>query len=175
MKNLNKLPSYYSSENNLLSENEIADVVEKLCDPDSYSSVYHRTNHDFPMPSSDDLSIGVELIKSIIFPGYFIHSEVRPETMKYYIGSSIDKVFRLLSEQVKRGFCFSCFEEEQERCEDCDERSKLISKKFLSTLPNIRFMLSLDAKAAYTGDPAAKGLGESISCPYLKHHHLILG
>ena len=110
------------------------DIVGELCAPESYRAVYHRTYHDFPMPSVESLRETVDLLKSVLFPGYFIHSDLRPETMKFYIGSTLDSVYRILAEQIKRGYCFSCAEtgEEDHVCEDCESRSKEVAGKFLT-------------------------------------------
>ncbi len=152
--------------NDVLSEQVINRIVDSLCKPESYKLVYHRTYHDFPMPSVDMLREIVELMKSVLFPGYFIDSDVNPRTMKYHIGSTIDKVYRLMAEQIKRGYCFSCAEagEDLQVCEDCEKRSKDVAQKVLDTLPMLRHLLMLDALAAYSGDPAAKGVGETIFC-----------
>lgn len=152
--------------NDRLTEEVINKIVDSLCRPESYKHVYHRTFHDFPMPSIELLREVVDLLKSVLFPGYFINSDVKPATMKYYIGSTIDRVFRLMSEQIKRGFCFSCAEtgHEDQVCENCEERSRDVAQKFLAVLPVLRRLLTLDALAAYKGDPAAKGVGETIFC-----------
>ncbi len=150
--------------NGRLTEKEMASVVEDLCKPESYAFVFHLAKHDFPMPSVTELGEAVGLLRSVLFPGYFINSEVRPQTMKYYMGSTLDHMFSLLSEQIKRGFCFACAEDKLHSCEDCEEKSRRITREFVTKLPDIRRRLSLDAKAAYDGDPAARGVGETIFC-----------
>ncbi len=155
--------------NEVLSDNRtektIAHVAKELSQKDSYEKVYHRTNHhDVPMPSVDELNQLVELLKSIIFPGFFLNSELRPGTMKFYIGSTLDRVCRICAEQIKRGFCFSCSHSHGSVCHECEFKSKDISNRFIEKLPHIRYMLSLDAVAAFEGDPAAKSVGETIFC-----------
>ena len=145
----------------------ISEVVGKLCSYDSYNTVYHKSSHhDVSMPSRERLREIVNMLKSIIFPGFFQNYELNVGTMKYYIGSTLDVVFRNFSEQIKRGFCFSCQNEDiiDHECVECDNRSRNIMNKFIKSLPEIRYMLSLDAQAAYEGDPAAKGIEESILC-----------
>ena len=168
----NKVFDYNS---NQLTRKEVEYIVEKLCDPKSYSVVYHKSDHDDPMPSIDQLKEVLDLLKSILFPGYFINSELKPQTMPYYIGSTLDTIFRILVEQIKRGFCFTCDENNSE-CVICGNKSKKITKQFLSTLPLIRNLLSTDAVAAYQGDPAAKGVAETIFCYpsiiALSHHRI---
>jgi serine O-acetyltransferase len=106
----------------------------------------------------------VELLRSIIFPGYFGNSEVKPGTMSFYIGSTLDRAFRMLNEQIKRGYCFSCEDEKVFDCADCETRSREVTIKFLNRLPHIRRMLSTDVRAAFEGDPAAKNTNETIFC-----------
>jgi serine O-acetyltransferase len=154
----------FDPQTNHLNEDEISSIVDKLCKPESYKGVFHRSNHDVPMPNVEILEEIVILLRTILFPGYFAHSELRPGTMKYYIGSTLDSVYRELSEQIKRGDCFSCSEGLDVDCIECDIRARDKTKQFLRTLPKIRTMLSKDAMAAFNGDPAAKGVGETIFC-----------
>jgi serine O-acetyltransferase len=144
---------------------DISTVVDSLCDKDSYLPVYHGINHhDVPMPSTVVLSRIVDLLKSVLFPGFFLHTEIRPDTMKYYVGSTLDEATRLLFEQIKVGYCFSCTDEDQLECLQHESVYHGITDRFIGTLPDIRRMLSLDAQAAYSGDPAATSTGEVIFC-----------
>lgn len=140
---------------------DFTSIVDHLSDPDSYRTVYHRANHDVPMPSIEKLSTVVEILKSIIFPGYFGNSELKPDTIKYYTGSALDKLFPLMVKQIQRGQCFSCPSENHD-CQDCEYEARTKTGMFLNRIPHIRKMLSLDAQAAFTGDPAAKSIGETI-------------
>ena len=138
-------------------------VTEELCKPESYNSVYLRSSeHDIHMPSIEELKIAVEMLRSVIFPGYYIHSELREDTMDYYIGATLDKCYTILTEQLKRGYCFAC--NSSKVCTYCETQSENAATKLLEKLPYIRHMLSTDAEAAYEGDPAAKSIGEAIFC-----------
>ncbi len=143
----------------------IEDVTAELCNPSSYEGVYHRPQHEQPMPSLSALEEVMDRLKAVLFPGYFGNSEVTPETMRFHVGANLDAVCRLLSEQTKRGFCFVCPREEQMRtCTECEERSIAISREFIGRLPEIRRLLATDVDAAFRGDPAAKSPGETIFC-----------
>jgi len=144
---------------------DISKVVRSLCNKVSYLPVYHGINfHDVPMPSTTVLSRAVDLLKSVLFPGFFMNTEIKPQTVKYYIGSALDEAARLLHEQIRLGYCFSCKEEERAACLEHESEYREITERFISTLPHIRRMLSLDAQAAYAGDPAATSTGEVIFC-----------
>lgn len=142
----------------------LGEVVGDLCDPDSYKFVFHRTSHEVPMPSIVSLTEIVELLRTVLFPGYFGNSELIPGTMRYYLGSTIDRIFLLLSEQINRGLCFSCDNEEALDCTICERKAKDMTLRFLSRLPEIRRLLTTDVRAAYEGDPAAKSFSETIFC-----------
>ena len=151
-------------ENNNIYGKDLNEIVNELCNPASFRAVYHRGNHDMPLPSVEALAEIVDLLRAIIFPGYFRQSEVKPETMHYYIGSYIDGVIIHLSEQIKRGNCFTCRKKIAEKCTECEEKAKKITNIFIKCLPKIRYLLSTDVQAAYEGDPAAKYTGEAIFC-----------
>jgi serine O-acetyltransferase len=116
------------------------------------------------MPSVEKLGEIVELLKEVLFPGFFGDSTLKVETMKYYIGVNVDKVYHLLSEQINYGFCFDCQEKTKSKCGNCEEKARQIDVNFILRLPEIRQMLSTDVVAAYNGDPAAKSYGEIIFC-----------
>ncbi|HDP24689.1 MAG TPA: serine acetyltransferase [Deltaproteobacteria bacterium] len=139
-------------------------VVDDLCRPGSYDSVYHRPTLEAVMPSVDTLVEIVERLRRVIFPAYFSDSEMTPETMPYIIGAHLDKVERLLSEQIKRGFGFSCELTDRFACIECADRSLLLARRFISAIPRIRELMIGDVRAAFEGDPAAKSPGETIFC-----------
>ncbi|OHD55953.1 MAG: serine acetyltransferase [Spirochaetes bacterium GWF1_51_8] len=145
-------------------QDDLHDVVKRLCEESSYKKVAHRANHDVPMPSIEQLDEFVELCRQVIFPGYFGNSELRPETMEYYIGTHLDKIYKILAEQAKRGYCFECDQMNTDRCPNCDLKAKQEAAGFIKELPEIRRLCSTDVAAAYDGDPAAKSYGEAIFC-----------
>ncbi len=158
---------------------QIDSIVEQLCREESYEIMYRHNNRDIGMPSIEELSRFVELCQCVLFPGYFGHSEIQRETMRYYIGTNTDQIYRVLNEQVKRGYCFDCtrdIQDKQNFCSLCETKAKDAALKFIERLPEIRRLLSTDVVAAYEGDPAAKSYGETIFCypsiVVLTHHRI---
>ena len=84
--------------------------------------------------------------------------------MLYYMGACLDQVFSILSEQIRRGFCFACAAEECDSREECEHRAFDLTENFIQRLAPIRHFLATDVNAAYAGDPAAKHPGEAIFC-----------
>ena len=147
-----------------LFQDNMEQVVEQLCDPESYRQVYHRSpHHDIQMPSGEALNEAVELLREVLFPGYFRNEEIRPETMKFHTGAALDRAFTIFTEQIKRGYCFCCAPDGAPHCH-CTVQSEVKVREFLSRVPAIRELVATDALAAYTGDPAAQSVGEAIFC-----------
>lgn len=139
-------------------------VIAELSTPESYRSVFHPNRPGIHMPSLDDLRQIVNFLRRVFFPGYFAHSEITPDSLAYYIGANVDKAYRLLVEQIHRGFCFPCTEEEARDCPGCGREAIPTAEAFIERLPEIRKMLATDARAAFEGDPAARSVGETIFC-----------
>lgn len=149
---------------------KLEQTVSELSSAASYNKVYHEPNHGTHMPSVEDLKIMVNTCREVLFPGYFGNDILEEETIKYYTGVNIDKMYKILVEQIKRGLCFDCdARETSSSCPRCDDKSSSLALAFVEKLPRIRHLLSTDIKAAYDGDPAAKSYGEIIFCyPVIK-------
>jgi serine O-acetyltransferase len=146
------------------TEKTIHRVVDALCRPESYEIVYHKPSQEKVMPSLDVLTEIVERLRMVLFPAYFSDSEMSLESMQYIIGNHLEKVQRLLTEQIKRGFGFSREMTYWQACIECEDRSQSLSRRFIATVPKIRKLVASDVIAAYEGDPAAKSPGEAIFC-----------
>lgn len=143
---------------------QLANTVNCLSDANTYNLVCHEHRVGEPMPSIERLELLANKARQILFPGYFGGINLNPGTFRYYMGVLVDEVYELASEQILAGLCFGC---EGERPIDLAEESKIAAKMacdFVHGLPELRRVLSTDIKAAYLGDPAAKGYGEVIFC-----------
>ncbi|MDD4701067.1 MAG: serine acetyltransferase [Desulfovibrio sp.] len=138
-------------------------VVERLCDPSSLDAVWHRPAQGAAMPSLKDLTEIMERLRAAIFPGYFGSARVWRESMRYHLSANLDTIYRMLSEQIVRGFCFGCAGDNNP-CTSCESDGEKAAVAFMDRLPEIRRLLAGDAKAAYEGDPAATSPGETIFC-----------
>ena len=145
-------------------EKKLLDTIKKLSDTDSFKAICHQQNQNHPMPSVDVLGEIVQLIRSILFPGYFGNATVNSKSMIYHIGVNVEKLQLLLSNQIKAGICFDASAVDENACRimECDASEKVM--QFISQLPAIRVKLHTDVIAAFNGDPAAKSFGEVIFC-----------
>lgn len=115
------------------------------------------------LPSRDVIYQIVEELRSVMFPGYFGFADLNHKSVKYHIGAILDRIQYPLQEQIRRGLCFACTEEEC-RCLPDDPKALAITRGFLHQLPKIQRQLANDVQAAFDGDPAAMIKDEIIFC-----------
>jgi serine O-acetyltransferase len=142
---------------------EFDKTVKMLSLPSEHDFMNYRSMNEKPMPSIESLKEILERLKKVIFPGFGGYAEISPNSIPYFIGANLDMIYRLLNEQIKRGFCMNCLDSES-ICDKCEEKAKIISKEFIGILPKIKDLLAKDVIAAYYGDPAAKNYAEVIFC-----------
>ena len=157
----------------------ITSSVEKLASINSLAKMFDQDSEVFRMPSEKILAEIIDIVRDIIFPYHYGDTPVYADTLKYYIGVRVDRLSRLIREQIQIGLEYEC-----NKCKNACEEADRITERFIDTLPKLREILTTDVIAAYNGDPAAKNHGEIISCyPVIKaltnyrmaHELLLLG
>ena len=157
----------------------ITSSVEKLASINSLAKLFDQDSEVFRMPSEKILAEIIDIVRDIIFPYHYGDTPVYADTLKYYIGVRVDRLSRLIREQIQIGLEYEC-----NKCKNACEEADRITERFIDTLPKLREILTTDVIAAYNGDPAAKNHGEIISCyPVIKaltnyrmaHELLLLG
>ncbi len=143
-------------------EKRISTTIDKLSNPVSYQSVCHEHKLGQPLPSVVNLRKVIELVREILFPGYFGNTSLRSNTTRHYMGVYIDELFDLLSREILAGLCFDCLDEVDEKLEVHQDLSKKKALSFIEFLPEIRRQLVADVDATFVNDPAAKSVGEII-------------
>lgn len=144
-------------------------AVDSLSDATSLKGLFHQHQDGNPLPSGKVLEEIVDLSRSILFPGYFGRSNINKHTIRYHIGMAVEKLSKLLEDQILAGLCFSCPQSGKGGNPACKARAKEMAFKLVEKLPEIRRVLATDVEAAFNGDPAAENFGEIISCyPVIK-------
>lgn len=116
--------------------------------------------HQKASPHVDTLREVMYLLRLVIFPGFFdTEKEARPDTITYYMGVHLDRIYDLLQKQIYNGLCFEAGE-----CGDSKERASQIALDFIDQIARIKYLLSTDVKAILDGDPAATSVSEIIFC-----------
>lgn len=145
-------------------------TVDDLSGKESLKGLFHEHRDGDPLPSAKELEEIIDLARAILFPGFYGKSSVNSHTIKYHTGVSVERLHKLLSQQILAGLCFAL------SSDDCDCQSKAnhenasaLALQVISKLPEIRRTLATDVEAAYNGDPAADSFSEIISCyPVIK-------
>lgn len=116
--------------------------------------------HQKPSPAVDKLKQIMDLLRNIIFPGFFgTEQEAQPASIQYYTGVHLELLYDLLQEQIYNGLCF-----ETDRSCDSRDKASTIAIAFINEISHIKYLLSTDVKAILDGDPAAKSVSEIIFC-----------
>lgn len=144
----------------------LTSTTDRLSQPESLKELFHQHRDGDPLPSGKALKEIIELARSILFPGFFGKSTINKRTIKYYIGVGIERLHKLLSDQIAAGLCFvdTEYRDDAELSIRHRNRASEIATRFIERLPGIRAVLATDVEAAYNGDPAAESTGEIISC-----------
>lgn len=121
-----------------------------------------------PLPHRNAVHKLVDLISSVLFPGFVGPRNVSRDTLHQHVVTSVGEISRLLIEQIS---AVLRYEEElagprphpaTSDSEDAENRARTLALTMLEKLPTIRDMLSLDVQAAFDGDPAAEHTDEII-------------
>lgn len=140
-----------------------------MSDPASLKGLFHQHQDGNPLPSGKVLEEIIDLSRAIIFPGYYGKSKINKHTIRYHIGLAVERLSKLLEEQILAGLCFSCPRSGKGENTPCKQKARDMAMQLIADLPEIRQTLATDVEAAFNGDPAAENFGEIISCyPVIK-------
>jgi len=143
-------------------DKRITDTVEQLSNPESYKLVCHEHLKGEPLPSNKNIGTIIDLVREILFPGYFGTTTLRGGTTKHYMGVYVDELFQLLSGEILAGMCFDCEDDSVNKVEKHKARAENSTIALIEFLPELRGLLVKDVEATFLNDPAAKNFGEVI-------------
>jgi len=142
-------------------------VVESLVKSTVNEPTIHHLNRVF-LPSRDRIIQAIDLMRQIVYPGYFGQQGVNEHNINYRLGAMVIELTDILYEQVR---CCLRYRMQlpggngnSEHCDECDREASRIVAAFFDRLPAVRDMLASDVKAAFDGDPAAQSTDETIFC-----------
>ncbi len=146
----------------------LSDAIGRLTESILADSRIHRTSTAW-LPDREEVHLILERLTWLIFPGFFGPRTLSRGAMREHVSAIVEDVSQRLFRQLSAAFRYERKIEDDashfdEVCAECDERAGEILLSFLSELPNVRRMLSLDVQAAFDGDPAARHTDEIIFC-----------
>ncbi|HYQ58451.1 MAG TPA: serine O-acetyltransferase EpsC [Draconibacterium sp.] len=147
---------------NNIVEQKINDTIIKLSNPESYKLVCHKHMMGEPLPSNKNLMHAMDLVREILFPGYFGNTTLKNTITPHYMGVYVDELLEILTGEILAGLCFECTDNSAGRLEKHKEVAQEKAVSFIEFLPEIRRRLVADVEATFLNDPAAKNFGEVI-------------
>jgi serine O-acetyltransferase len=136
---------------------EITRAIANSCHaPDTFDHVGAEL-----IPSRQSTVEVVELLRDLLFPGFFGDQLIDESDLEYHLGSEVSLAFDKLSAQIARSLLHGCHHHRQV-CDRCIERGHREAARFLEKVPALRSTLATDVVAAYDGDPAAKTYDEIV-------------
>lgn len=142
-------------------------LVEQLVD--SYQSD-DRTQHldSIFLPSRAQAIEIVELLRHLIFPGFFDETRLSTQTVRYHAGDLLNRTRDLLYEEIRQALRYEANRTGGKGAaiddDHCDHEAERITMAFLERLVEVRRLLALDVQATFDGDPAAVSTDEAIFC-----------
>ncbi|MCK9474540.1 MAG: serine acetyltransferase [Candidatus Muirbacterium halophilum] len=158
MNNRNKCIKAISDKEEYIAK--LPDIIKNIAGSCSQNQCFDNVNNA-AIPSKENIIDIIELIKDILFPGYFGNQEITDSSLIYHIGDEVNGLFRMLSTQITRSIRHECLKNNK-KCTNCSKRGFEETIVFLENIPKIREFLAKDVKAALDGDPAAKSSDEVI-------------
>lgn len=139
---------------------EIPAIVENLVATCNNRGCFDHVNAE-PIPSREAILAILRRISGILYPGYFVRTRLDPMNVGYYLGQEVTALFEEISEQITLAIRHDCLRH-NDSCTNCAERGEAAAIEFLRSLAPLREALAKDIRAAYEGDPAARGYDEII-------------
>jgi serine O-acetyltransferase len=142
-------------------DDSISRIVDELVK--SYFSDESATHHlnRQPLPSQEQVTEAIGVMQELMFPGFYGAQGLSGEQLRLRVLTLLARLHEILTEQIRRACAHSLGIDEP--CQTPAEEAAEISEKFLTTLPEIRAVLTTDVDAAYEGDPIASCKDEIIS------------
>jgi len=134
----------------------VHDVMKGLKKEGAFSHI-----EPVPIPSLESVVQLLHQARRILFPGYFTQTKLTTANLEYYLGQETTGFFESLSKQITAAIQHDCYRNHLS-CTKCQEQGHDIALALIRKLPAIKSVLDGDVRAAYEGDPAAKGYDEII-------------
>lgn len=139
---------------------ELPEIVNSIVNSCDSKQCYDHVDTAV-IPSRESVIEIIEIIKDLLFPGYFGQQEIDRHTLHYHIGNEVVELYEKLSHQITSSIIHEC-RRHHTLCSECLERGQIETINFLKKIPWLREILALDVQAAYDGDPASKYYDEII-------------
>jgi serine O-acetyltransferase len=140
--------------------NEVPAIVDELVASCSRGGCFDHVSAE-PIPHREAIIDILRRLALILYPGYFTRFRLDSNNLEYYLGQQVTSLYEVLAEQIILAIRHDCIRQNLS-CVHCEPLGHKLAVEFLQKLPQLRTMLAKDIRAAFDGDPAAKGYDEII-------------
>jgi serine O-acetyltransferase len=118
------------------------------------------------LPSRDAIVEALNLLRQILYPGYFGKAGLTDENIKSRMGGLVVESADILYDQTRCCLRYKAqipnSKAQGDECARCDTEAAQIVSQFFDRLPAVRDLLAADVQAAFDGDPAAQSTDETV-------------
>ena len=139
---------------------DLHDEIDVIIRNYDESDAIFFTDVERTMPDQDVIIEVLKDVRNIMFPGYFTRDAQTTSEPQYFLGSTILRVERKLTEQVCKALYFR--DAKTMMVEQIRERANEIVTNFLCKIPAVQELLYKDIQAFFDGDPAAQSKEEIV-------------
>jgi serine O-acetyltransferase len=140
--------------------NEVPAIVDELVASCSRGGCFDHVSAE-PISHREAIIDILRRLALILYPGYFTRFRLDSNNLEYYLGQQVTALYEVLAEQIILAIRHDCIRQNLS-CVHCEPLGHKLAVEFLQKLPQLRTMLAKDIRAAFDGDPAAKGYDEII-------------
>lgn len=145
-------------------DERIKEVVGRLLESYHEHSIVSNLDSD-NMPNKDMIIAILELVKQVLFPGFFGRQNLKSELVEYHVGETLEIIHYQLEKQVIKALYYNIKTDlDGAGYAEMEKKAESIVTAFIQRLPEIREVLETDVQAAFEGDPAACTTDEVIFC-----------
>lgn len=141
-------------------KNKINEVAGKLTENYKAQGIFEKRVGE-RTPKKKEIIELVELLRRIVFPGYFGNENTAYVALESFAGNSLAVVYEKLYKQIRVALAYTSEEKDENAIR---RRAEELTMEFLEKLPQIQDLLMKDVEAELLGDPAANSKEEIIFC-----------
>ncbi len=141
-------------------KSNINEVAQKLTANYQSQGIFEKRVGERTPKKSEIIEL-VELLRRIIFPGYFGNENTAYVSLESFAGNSLAVIYERLYKQIRTALAYTSDEKDENAIRSQAEE---LTMTFIKKLPTIQDLLMKDVEAELLGDPAANSKEEIIFC-----------
>lgn len=131
---------------------------------DRYGGINRSESENFP--NRQNVISVLQDLQCLVFPGFRVDENITPTNIRYVTGTRVNNIIAVLTKEIQKSLVYTVKQKRgnAENIEDshCFKLAEETAIALIEELPEIRRKITLDVKACFSGDPAAKSPEEVI-------------